>query len=146
MILFHRLALLAIAGLVPLPAAAHIHLHPDRAQPGEVLDIGLIVGHGCAGAATTGLRVAIPEGLEAAVPVPKDGWQVSAAEGEVGWQGGSLPDGTKASFTLRATVAAGAPGAIAIPVIQICGDRETRWIGTADADSPAPVLTVQPAR
>lgn len=132
--------------LLPLPGLAHVHLHPESVAAGEVVDLALIVGHGCAGAATTALRVGLPPGLSATA-LPQPGWQVTAGEGEVGWQGGPLPDHDKAQFILRATLAADASGPIVLPVVQSCGDVQIRWIEPdANADHPAPALTVTPAK
>lgn len=144
---FRILPAILLAALLPLPLAAHIHVAPETAARGATLDLALVVGHGCKGAATTALRVALPAGLKDVTVAPKEGWQVSTAPGEVTWQGGPLPDHDKTSFTLRATIADDAPDALAIPVIQSCGTLSNRWIDTAaGADSPAPVLQITPAK
>ena len=140
-----------LALLVPLPAAAHVHVHPEQAAPGQTVEIALQIGHGCAGAATTGLRVAVPAGLTGIAVAPPSGWTAAtvtdAATGrvtEILWSGGELPDKIKATFAFTATVGQ-ASGALALPVIQICGGTELRWIETgAGAEHPAPVLTVAP--
>ncbi|MBB4628444.1 YcnI family protein [Paracoccus denitrificans] len=138
---------LLLAAPLSLPAMAHVHLAPEQARQGKTVELALIVGHGCAGASTTGLRVAVPAGLADVVAVEKPGWQVSAGPEEIGWQGGPLPDGRKEGFGLRATVTADAPETIALPVIQTCGDSQLRWIEPdAKADHPAPVLRVLPAQ
>ncbi|WP_240200393.1 MULTISPECIES: YcnI family protein [Paracoccus] len=141
------ITVLLLAAPLSMPAMAHIHLNPEQAQRGETVELAFVVGHGCAGAPTTALRVALPVGLADVVPVEKPGWQVSVLPDEIGWQGGPLADGRKEGFSLRATLTADAPDTIAIPVIQICGDIQTRWIEPgANADNPAPVLRVLPAR
>lgn len=140
-----KTALVLGLALLPLPALAHIHLHPETARAGQVVELSLIVGHGCAGAPTTGMRVALPLGLKDVVAVEKPGWQTSGQADQVGWQGGSLADGTKDSFVLRATLTDDAPQSIAIPIVQSCGEAQQRWIQDgADAQSPAPVLQVLP--
>lgn len=132
---------------LPLPVAAHIHLAPETVSRGTPVEIALVVGHGCKGTPTTALRVAIPPALTAVSVPQKAGWTVTTTPGEIRWDGGPLPDGEKASFPLRATLAPDAPGAVAIPVIQVCGGLETRWIETgAGAESPAPVLKTTPAK
>ena len=142
--------LATLALIVPLPAAAHVHLHPERAPAGAAVEIALQIGHGCAGAATTALRLALPEGLSDIRPVPKAGWDVSVVTAvpggrvtEIRWTGGELADDRKDSFVFAATPEAA--GEIALPVIQTCGAQETRWIERgAAAEHPAPVLTVVP--
>jgi len=141
-----KVALALWLALMPLPGLAHIHIHPETAGAGETVDLVLIVGHGCAGAPTTALRVAIPEGLTAE-PLAQPGWHVTSAKGEIGWQGGPLPDHEKAQFVLRATISADAPGTIPLPVVQVCGDQQLRWIEPdAAADHPAPALQVLPKK
>lgn len=142
----HFLPALMLAWL-PLPVVAHVHLAPESAARGAVIDLALVVGHGCAGQATTALRLSVPPAL-ADVSVPdKPGWSVTTKAGEVIWQGGPLADHDKTSFVLRATIAADAPDRLTIPVIQTCGTAETRWIETGSgADSPAPVLQITPAK
>ncbi|MBD9528678.1 DUF1775 domain-containing protein [Paracoccus sp. PAR01] len=141
-----RLTAAILASLLPLPALAHIHIAPEQARRGEAVELALVVGHGCAGAATTALRVAIPAGLSAE-PLAQPGWQPVIGNGEVGWQGGPLPDHDKARLILRATIADDAPESIALPVVQVCGDKQVRWIEPgAQSESPAPVLQVLPAQ
>lgn len=136
-----------LAALLPLPVAAHIHLAPEEAARGSVLDIALVVGHGCKGQPTTGLRAALPAGLTLKALPEKAGWTATSAPGEVSWQGGSLPDHDKENFVVQVAVAPDAPAVLAIPVIQTCGDLQTRWIENASgADSPAPVLKITPAQ
>ncbi|HEY0212069.1 MAG TPA: YcnI family protein [Paenirhodobacter sp.] len=140
-----RIMVAGLALAAPMPLAAHIHLGPETATRGATAQIGLIVGHGCAGQATTALRVAIPPGLTDVTPVAKPGWQVASTAGEILWQGGSLADGVKDRFVLQATIRPDAPETIAVPVIQICGATQTRWIDAdPNADSPAPVLRITP--
>ncbi|MFH5774931.1 DUF1775 domain-containing protein [Paracoccus sp. NGMCC 1.201697] len=139
-------ALAAALSLLPLPGLAHIHLQPESAQAGQVLDLALVVGHGCAGASTTALRVSLPAGVTAE-PLAQPGWQPVTGKGEIGWQGGPLPDHEKARFVLRATLAADVQPLVRLPVIQTCGQTEQRWIDPeAGDDHPAPALTVLPAK
>lgn len=136
--------------LAPFPALAHVHVAPETVVAGQPVELALQVGHGCAGAATTQIRVALPAGLTGVTVAAKPGWQAAlvtdAASGrvkEVVWSGGALPDKVKERFAFTAT-AAGA-GALPLPVIQNCGAAELRWIETgAGAEHPAPVLTVAP--
>ncbi len=92
------------------PASAHVLLEPKQATVGSSYKAVFAVPHGCAGSATTKIRVQIPEGVIAAKPMPKAGWTVEAISGkyageydfhgsklsegvkEVVWSGGKLPD------------------------------------------------------
>lgn len=143
-----QIARLAAATIVlGTPAAAHVHGSVTEARPGDRIELALAIGHGCAGAATTGLRVAIPAGLTQVAPVELPGWQVVTGNEEIGWTGGELPDGTKGQFTLTATIAADATGTIVVPVVQVCGTSELRWIDPDPAaDNPAPSIKVLPPK
>lgn len=158
---------LALAGLTG-SAAAHITLETDQSAPNAAYKAVLRVGHGCEGAATTTVRVKIPEGLIAAKPMPKPGWQVELKEGdyaksydyygtpvtkgvkEISWSGGNLPDGFYDEFVFRVRVTDFKPGAtVYLPVVQECGHIVERWIeipapGKSDDDyeHPAPGFSV----
>ena len=143
-------ALLPALLLTALPAATHIHVSPTQASAGQTVEIALEVGHGCSGAATTALRVALPEGLSNILITPRPGWQVETpGEGrvtEIRWTGGPLPDGTKQKFAFVATLQGEglAAGDLVLPVVQVCGDTVVRWIDGADSDHPAPRLRIAP--
>lgn len=166
-------ALLA-AALLPATggiALAHVTLDQPQAVVGTAYKAVLRVGHGCEGAATTGLRLRIPEGFIAVRPMPKPGWQIETVTGEyaqsytlfgapltsgvteVVWSGGSLPDDFFDEFTVRGTLAADLPTdrPLYFPVIQTCGEAASRWIQIPEAgadaeklDFPAPALTLLP--
>ncbi|MFT3691370.1 copper resistance protein CopC [Paenirhodobacter sp.] len=121
--------LLLLLAVLPLPLAAHVHVAPETVARGGRAELTLIVGHGCKGAATTALRAALPPALSAVTVLEKPGWTVTTTAQEVAWHGGPLPDHDTGTFTLSATIAGDAPETVPIPVIQICGDTETRWIG-----------------
>lgn len=151
-------ALLLAAGA----ARGHVTLVPAQAVPGTHYEAALCVPHGCQGAATTGLRLRIPDGL-ADVRVPdKPGWVVQRVEAdyaqplvlhgttlergvpEIRWSG-TLPADEVATFAFSGELLPGLrPGdPLYFPVVQQCGDRVLRWIdrsGETAADNPAPVL------
>ncbi len=140
------LAILALAALA-VPVAAHVHTGVTEARPGERVEIALEIGHGCAGKPTTGLRVAIPPGLEKVEALPAEGWQTAVSPTEVSWSGGTLGDHDKGRFALAATVSGDATGQIVLPIIQVCGDETLRWIDPDPAaDNPAPSIRVLPAQ
>lgn len=141
------IAALAAGQTLAGTAAAHVTANVTEARAGERIEIALQIGHGCDGNPTTALRVAIPSGIEDVQPAPKDGWQASVGDGEFGWTGGELPDHHHEEFVFAATLAADASGRIALPIVQICGDRQLRWIDDDQgSDSPAPLIRILPPR
>ena len=75
--------LLALAGLVAAgPALAHVTLENQSAPVGATYKAVLRLPHGCKGAATTKVRVQIPEGLIAVKPMPKPGWTLETVKGK----------------------------------------------------------------
>lgn len=154
----------ALAG----PALAHIGVTPGEAAVGSIFRASLVVGHGCAGAATTKVRVQIPEGFYNVRPMPKAGWQLETVTGtyetpfenhgttltegikEIIWSGGELPDSQFDEFTFRGTFGAQLEAGthFYFPVLQRCGDVEDAWIDTTgdeNAEFPAPSVELRPA-
>src|ERR1700730_9269149 len=91
--------LIAVAALAASPASAHITLENKQAPIGAYYKAVFAVPHGCAGSATTKIRVQIPEGEVAAKPRPKAGWTVEAISGKYGneydYHGSKLSEGVK---------------------------------------------------
>lgn len=162
-LLLVTLAVLGLGG----PALAHISLETPKATTGSTYKAVLRVPHGCEGAATTTIKVRVPEGFINAKPMPKPGWELdvvvapyqgtyqlhgaTVTEGvtEIVWHGGSLPDAFYDEFVFRGTIAdtATAPK-LFFPTIQQCGDAEQAWIdttGSEDVETPAPSLELLPA-
>ena len=150
------------------PAMAHIGLAGGEAVVGSTFRATLVAGHGCAGAATTQIRVQIPEGFYNVRPMPKAGWQLETVTGayeqpfenhgttltegvkEIIWSGGELPDSQFDEFVFRGTFGANLePGTMFyFPVLQQCGEVEDAWIDTSgdeDAEYPAPAVELLPA-
>lgn len=156
-------ALLLAAG----PALSHVTLGAAEATIGTTEKLVLQVPHGCAGAATTKLRVRVPDGVIGVKPMPKAGWDLekihgpyaqphqlrgaSVTEGvvEIAWSG-HLADDEYDEFTLRGFISTDlAPGSMLyVPVVQECEDGSIeRWIEVPepgedahDRASPAPGL------
>ena len=153
-------------------ASAHITLEVQEAAPNTTYRAVLRVGHGCEGSPTTAVRVQIPEGMIAAKPMPKPGWELGTktekyqqaydyfgeelVEGvtEIGWTGGNLPDDWYDEFVFRGRLTDFEPGTVLyFPVVQECADGVHRWIelpaAGQDPDElaePAPsVLIVAPS-
>jgi len=156
----------ALAWLVS-PAFAHITLEIASATVGSTYKAILRISHGCSGAATTAIRVQIPEGFFAVKPMPKAGWTLETASGaystsydnhgvqategvkEISWSRGDLRDDFYDEFIFIGTFAATLPpGRVFFPVVQQCGDVEAVWIDTTgdeNSDKPAPSLDLLPA-
>ncbi len=168
-----RKTLLAAALAVSAAGAAqaHITFEASEAPVGASHKAVLRVSHGCEGAATTRVRVKIPEGVIAVKPMPKPGWTLETVTGayahsydlwgaqvgegvtEVVWTG-DLPDAFYDEFVFRAMLTDSlTPGAeLYFPVVQECGDTAERWIeipaAGQDPDAleyPAPGIELLPA-
>lgn len=162
-------SLLLIAAMAATPAAAHIVMTPATATAGGYYAGTLRIGHGCDAAATTAVRVIIPEGVLVARPQPKPGWTVDVervrlptpqqVEGKpvtervaaVTWRG-ALPAEQFDEFGLMLKLPAAQAGPLYLPVVQSCGAAEARWdqipapgAAWASVPHPAPVLDVKPA-
>lgn len=151
------------------PAAlAHVTLETKEAPAGSTYKAVLRVPHGCDGAATTAIRVRIPEGVVAVKPMPKPGWELTTTEGryaqayeyrgqtltegvtEIAWSGGNLPDAWYDEFVFRAQLPDEAPGTVIhFPVVQECEEGVHRWIEIPEAgrsaddyEEPAPGVTL----
>lgn len=144
------LAVLAAMFVTPVlaPALAHVTLETPRAAPHGGYKAVFRVPHGCAGAATTAIRIQIPEGFIAAKPMPKPGWTVTLKTGdyakaykmhggavksgatEIDFTGGNLPDAYYDEFIVAGYLADGfKPGdSLFFPVVQECGATVDRWI------------------
>jgi uncharacterized protein YcnI len=134
-----------IAALLAAPLAhAHITVAPATAPAGAYQTLVFKVGHGCAGSATTGITVQLPEGVTAK-PMPKAGWTIALAPREISWRGGPLPDAYYDEFTLQARLP-DAPGRLVFKVGQQCEKGRVDWADVDPASkTPAPVLEVVPA-
>ncbi len=164
---FGLIALLALTGV----AQAHVTFENKDVAPGTTVKFVLRLPHGCSGAATTGLRISIPEELTSVKPQPKPGWTLATAiddvhkasaeethahgQGarvkEISWTGGKLEDAHYDEFVFRATVSKTAHTQIVVPVVQECGAETDRWIelpaagvSADDLKHPAPVVKVRP--
>jgi len=157
-----------LIGAMANPAMAHIGLAQGEAVVGSTFRATLVVGHGCAGAGTTQVKVQVPEGFYNVRPMPKAGWQLEIETGTyehpfenhgttltegvkvITWSGGELPDSQFDEFVFRGTFGADleAGTKFYFPVLQQCGDVEDAWIDTGgdeDAEYPAPAVELSPA-
>lgn len=169
------LSLAALAAAVMAgPALAHVTLETQQAPVGSTYKAVLRVPHGCNGAATTRVRIRIPDGVIAVKPMPKPGWTLETTKGkygkaydyygtptaegvtEVSWSGGKLPDEHYDEFVLRAYLTADLKPetTLHVPVVQECeGGGVERWIeipaagkSADDYKFPAPGLKLTPKK
>lgn len=151
-------------------ACAHITLEQKQAAAGSYYKAVLQVPHGCKGAATTAIRVRVPEGVISAKPQPKPGWalkisrtklakpvegghgrMLSERVSEIAWSGGSLPDEEFDEFRIVMRLPDQPGTAMYLPVVQECGATVQRWIEVPEPgkpgavpEFPAPVLQLGP--
>jgi uncharacterized protein YcnI len=163
-----RLAVAALVLLAVAPAAAHVTLETQQAQPNATYRAVFRIPHGCEGAPTTRFTVRLPEGVTEARPMPKPGWTLrtlpranlaaAAAHGavpplaEVVWEGGSLDDAHYDEFVIRLRLP-NTPGELVyIPVVQDCPDgKQAAWVEIpepgrriTDYRMPAPAVRLLP--
>jgi uncharacterized protein YcnI len=129
-------------------AQAHVTLENRQAAVGSYYKAVLGVPHGCAGSATTKIRVQIPEGVIGIKPMPKAGWKLETIKGnyatgydfhgtkvtegvkEVVWSGGKLADDNYDEFVMATylTDRLKANTTLYFPVVQECEQGVSRWI------------------
>lgn len=150
----NKIAMAALFLLASSGAHAHIMLAEQTAMPGARFTAQFKVGHGCSGAPTTALSIAIPQGVTGVEPAERPGWTLTrdrqgARIAAVRWEGGSVASDKTESFALAMTLPA-REGQLAFPVTQICGTTEQQWneVPAAGEKSkrPAPILTITAAR
>ena len=133
-------------------ASAHVAADPGEATAGTYQAVRFRVGHGCGAAATTALRIEMPEGLASARPQPKPGWRLEIAkDGErvaaVTWRG-ELPADQFDDFALLFKLPAEAR-TLYFPTVQTCGREQSQWTEIPEAGErlshPAPALRLRPA-
>lgn len=170
---FLGLIAVLLAAVSATSAQAHIVLAEPQAVAGSYYKATLRVGHGCSGAATTGITLQVPAGFQGAKPQPKAGWVVStrkaklaqpyASHGktvtedvvEINWQAATpdaaLPDDFFDEFVWMSRVPEQA-GAVWIKVLQTCVQGQNNWAdiptngtSTKGMKTPAVLLTIEPA-
>ena len=151
--------------LFATPAYAHVTLEGRQAPIGTWYKAVFAVPHGCAGSATTKIRVQIPDGVIDVKPMPKPGWNVEVVKGkyaapydfhggkisegakEVVWSGGKLADDNYDEFVISTylTATLKPDTVLYFPTVQECEQGINRWIDipadaehTHDTKSPAP--------
>ncbi len=170
----HSIATYLIAACATLAGAssalAHVVLQDGASAAGTGYRATFKVGHGCEGAATTGIAVTIPAGFTGAQPMPKAGWTVKVTSGklaqpyeshgktftdgvlEISWTANTLenalPNNFYDEFVLHGTTPA-KPGPLWFKVMQTCAQGSTAWVdipasgtSTKGMKTPAALLDV----
>ncbi len=118
--------------------------------------------HGCAGAATLAIEVTLPEGVAAARPMPKPGWEITTdirplarpmpgphglvreAPAAIAWRGGRLPDAHYEEFVMLVRTPDRAGEVLRFAVSQLCeGGARADWSGEAGSRQPAATLALR---
>ncbi len=152
---FHILAIAMLLVLMVMDMAhAHVSLAEPSAAPGTRYVGQFRIGHGCSGAPTTAISIAIPASLTAVEPQARPGWMLTVTRqaGRVTgarWEGGSIASDKPESFALAMTLPA-QEGVLAFPVTQSCAAVEQKWdevpAAGEKAKRPAPLLTIAATR
>ena len=146
----NRILLTASLSLMPLAAMAHVTLSENSAAPGAHYLAHFRIGHGCGGTSTTGLSIAIPDGVSGVAPEPAPGWTIETVEAAgrvsaVTWKGGSLDAKTPGEFAVAMTLPSKA-GALVFAATQTCTSGVENWaevpLPGQKSTHPAPVLYV----
>ena len=146
------LALTSLAVISTSSANAHIIIEDMQGRAGYNEMLTLIVPHGCGADPTTAVRMKIPEEITLVVPHPGDGWNVEVKkrttdkpvmrEGrpitevvdEIIWSGNTLPSEHMGLFKFMAGLPRTPGKVLYFKTIQVCGDKEDRWVDTHDND------------
>ncbi len=149
-----RVTLAAAAALGALlaqaaPAFAHAAISPPVAKVGVLQQFTLAVPTEKQGAATTSIRLTVPDGVQIDSFEPEPGWtrtvnQTGTGEGaiikQVTWSGGTVPTEEDAVFRFQATLTAG-PKDYVFSVRQTYSDGTlVDWSGPETTDTPSPVV------
>jgi uncharacterized protein YcnI len=150
-------------------AQAHVVMTPAEATAGGYYTGEFRISHGCDEAATTAVRIEVPENVLTARARPKPGWTVEVeraplatpvvSEGReqrdrvaaITWRG-NLPADQFDGFGVMLKLPKGQSGQIYLPVRQTCGSATVEWTELPEAGKswgslkhPAPVLALEPA-
>jgi uncharacterized protein YcnI len=160
---------IATVAMLGVPAQAHIVFAPTEAPAGSYYAGEFRVGHDCGDAATTAVRVTIPDDVLIARPRPKPGWTLEIEHAPlpapvtidgreqrervaaITWRG-QLPGDQFEGFGLMLKLPAGRTGPIYLPVRQTCGKDSVDWSeipatgqSWGSLKHPAPAIELKPA-
>ena len=158
---YFNLKILAISLCFSGAAQAHVGFVTPKVEQDTYQRFVLKMPHGCSGAATSAIKINIPEGIQGAKPMPKAGWALSVESStlkkpytaygvlksvdvsSLTWANGSLADAFYDEFVFQAKVASPV-GVVPFAVEQTCGATVVSW-SEADVEGskhPAATLNV----
>jgi uncharacterized protein YcnI len=127
----------------PAAALAHVTVSPGEVPAGATLVETFSVPNERDDKATTKIQLQLPEGVTAPAPQAVEGWTVAVAGRLVTWTGGRIEGEDRVDFPVTVTIPDTEGVTLTYKVLQTYEDGEvSRWIGTPDAENPAPVATV----
>jgi uncharacterized protein YcnI len=145
-------------------AAAHVTVNPDAVPADSFARFAIRVPNERGNASTTKLSVRLPNGLVFVRFQPKAGWKrtvtmrklanpvtvegekVTEQVGTVTWTGGKIGSDEFDEFGMSAKVPDAVGTKLTFPATQTYSNGEVvRWIGSPDADEPAPQVTLEAA-
>lgn len=151
----------ALALVLAPAAAAHVTVNPREWEAGGFARFAVRVPNERDGADTTRVQMKLPDNVLSASFQPVEGWQRTVkmrkldppveVEGErvtekidtVTWSGGRIRPGEFQEFGVSFQVPEEPGTDLAFPAVQTYSNGErVRWIGSEDADEPAPRVTV----
>jgi copper(I)-binding protein len=144
----HRLGFITAsamaAALFTAAAQAHVTLPPGGATVGSTYPASFRIGHACEGAAaTTAVRVRLPDGFKLVDAQARPGWTLQSNAREVVWTASSaqaaLPAAEKTSFNLRGQLP-GKPGTLWFKVLQTCDQGSADWAEVPAEDGAKPAF------
>jgi periplasmic copper chaperone A len=157
--------ILAIGGaalVLPAAASAHVSVNPNKVPADSFARFDVRVPNEQETADTTKVAVQLPEGLVFTSFQPKPGWTrttttaklaqpVTSDDGTitervatVTWSGGKIAPREFDEFGFTAKVPDTVGKVLVFPSVQTYSNGDVvRWIGSADADEPAPRVTLE---
>lgn len=158
-------AAMVVALALPATAGAHVTLQPESAPAGAYVVENVRVPNERDDASTVKIQLALPDGFAGASTEPIPGWTaevtktklatpVKTDDGEITeqvsrivWTANSKADGIGPGEFRDFPISVKVPGkegdSLTFKAIQTYSSGEVvRWIGAADSDNPAPVVSV----
>jgi uncharacterized protein YcnI len=151
----------AAAALPAAVAQGHVSVHPNVLPAGSFPTVNVRVPNEETNQDTVKIAVKMPPGVLTVSPVPPPGWRVTLKThklakpiktddgtvteevSEVDMTGGRIKPGESQLFPLVMSVPGRAGDVLAFKAVQTySGGKVVRWIGPANADTPAPTADV----
>jgi uncharacterized protein YcnI len=155
------LAVAAGALIVPAAAQAHVTVHPNSVPEGAFAVISVRVPNEEDNVDTTKVVVQFPEGFGDVSLNPPAGWKATVKTKKppapiktddgtideevstVTFSGGTIPPGQFREFPISAGIPGKAGDTLTFKALQTYSNgKVVRWIGSPDADTPAPTISI----